>query len=871
MVRPGRSSAGSFCGKINSVRTAYSFLNKITGEILCKGMSSVRKKKKPTYENVIDCKIDLPPKGCPGIFPFEGCTNPTIQLDDIGTISCEGIISGRVLCDYQPLQGVTVTLTSSFAGLVFDDPTPVTDSTGRFSTRVTVAPGTPITPNVIVTATAVVIGKTISDSISVRVDCIQCKNPVLTLDPIPCPVDCKGTKIKGRLVCDGIVIGNAAIAFIIESTSNRVVITPNPTITQSDGRYMATLIPFPDVDETIRITATTKIGGLQVSSETREVTVRCVKCKNPAIRLNKLKKIDCRATISGKVTCDGVPQANVPVTLTGSRILMFQTPNPITDENGRFSSIVTVKKGTPFQTASYTVTAVIDGNTISATDTIKAGCKKCRKPKLTLEVPCDTVTCEETRVTGTLSCGGAPVKHAMISFTVTASTPDAVKVAPNPAFTDEGGRYATILRPRLGVMETILIKAMATIEGELIVATGEVTIDCRCKHPKIHIKEIKKLNCKGIISGCLSCEGFPLVNKEVTLSSPVITFKPKIVTTDENGEFSTLAFVPPNTPFREVPFTATAHIDGKAVSEMVFVYAGCLSCEKPKLTICVPDCIECVGAAVTGKFTCNGRPVGNVGIKLKVTPDVATITPNIIETNAKGEYAAVLTPDSHISKEAVIQATALIKGKEMTLEKKTVKIHCTCPHPKIELEEMDAIDCYVDVREEEGCDGEFELNPTHEKETAEDDEKCSSGDIEESSNTSFQAVPCNEESTSIKGKKISGESQKYKNPKLSLNVPVVVNCSGACITGKVKCDNTKQIEVYFEVLEEHLKNLIKPNPAISDEDGNYSADIIPKHGMNECITIRAFIFWKGKKIVSHPKCTILTCSPKQNTSYSDDD
>ncbi|MFP3360854.1 hypothetical protein R0K17_26430, partial [Planococcus sp. SIMBA_143] len=72
-----------------------------------------------------------------------------------------------------------------------------------------------------------------------------------------------------------------------------------------------------------------------------------MKCKNPSIKLKKLKKIDCQATVSCKVTCDGVPQANIPVTLTGSSILKFQTPEPITDEDGRFSSVVTVKKGTP--------------------------------------------------------------------------------------------------------------------------------------------------------------------------------------------------------------------------------------------------------------------------------------------------------------------------------------------------------------------------------------------------------------------------------------------------------------------------------------------------------------------------------------------
>lgn len=826
---------------------------------MCKGMSSMRKKKKPMNGKVIDCKIDLPPRGCPGIFPFEGCTNPTIQLDDIGIISCEGIISGRVLCDYQPLQGVTVTLSSSFPGLVFEDDTSVTDSTGRFSTRVTVPLGTPITPNVQITATAVVIGKTISDTIFVRVDCIFCKNPVLTLEPIPCPVGCKGTQIRGRLVCDGQAIGNAAISFIIESASNRVVITPNPAITQSDGRYTATLVPFPDVDETIRITAVTKIGGLKVVSITREVSVRCVKCKNPEIKLNKLKKIDCRSTISGKVTCDGVPQANVPVTLTGSSLLMFQTPNPVTDENGRFSSVVTVKKGTPFQTASYTATAVIDGKTISATDTVIAGCKKCRNPKLTLEVPCETVTCHGTKLSGRLTCDGAPIKNARISFTVTASEPDAVEIDPNPAFTDEEGRYVTELCPRLGVHETIMIKATATVYGEQVVASREVTIDCRCKHPKIHIKENKKLNCKGIISGCLSCEGFPLANKEVSFSSPVLTFKPSVVTTDENGEFSTLSFVPPNTPFREVPFTATAVVDGKAVSEMVFVYAGCLKCEKPKLTLCVPDCVECEGAAITGKFTCNGRPVANVGIELNVTPEVASITPDKIKTNAKGEYEAVLTPDSHVSGKAVVQATALIEGKEIIVEEKIIKIHCTCPHPKDDRDEMEPIDCCEESSGDGECDsgarddGEGEwMRPLPEKKA------------HENTNSDF-TVTSSEEDDSIPAEpeKISIESKDLVNPVVTLEVPVIVSCKGGCLTGKVQCEDMKQIEVYFEVLEEHLKSIIKPNPAIPDEDGNYSADIIPKHGMTECITIRAFIFWKGKRIISHPGCTILACSTKK--------
>lgn len=116
--------------------------------------------------------------------------------------------------------------------------------------------------------------------------------------------------------------------------------------------------------------------------------------------------------------------------------------------------------------------------------------------------------------------------------------------------------------------------------------------------------------------------------------------------------------------------------------------------------------------------------------------------------------------------------------------------------------------------------------------------------------------------TFMKKRKIS-DFKETAHPCLSLNVPVVVSCRGGCLTGKVQCEDMKQIEVYFEVLEEHLKSLIMPNPAIPDKDGNYAADITPKHGMTESITIRAFIFWKGKRIVSHPGCTILACSSKK--------
>ncbi|RBP06156.1 hypothetical protein DET59_103288 [Rossellomorea aquimaris] len=642
----------------------------------------VRKKKKPILGKVIDCKIDLPPRGCPGIFPFEGCTNPIIQLDQKGMISCEGIISGRVLCDYQPLQGVTVTLSSSFTGLVFDNETPVTDSTGRFSTRVTVAPGTSIIPNVIVTATAMVIGKTIKDSISVRVDCIKCKHPELMLDPIKEPVGCKGAKLSGRLLCDGRAIGNAAISFIIESPSKRIVITPNPAITQSDGKFTATLVLFPDVKETITITAITKLGGKKVTSETREVKVRCVKCENPDIKVTNLKKIDCRAIVSGKVTCDGVPQANVPVTLTGSPILKYKPPVPVTNEKGEFSAVVKVKNGTKFQSAFYKAEAKVDGKTVSDTDRVIAGCNKCEKPKLTLEVPCEVIPCKGTKLTGQLTCDGTPIRHAAIKIAIIDSSPGAVEVNPNPARTNEHGEYETMITPVSGKSEDISIQA-TTIFGDTVIKSmiKTVKIHCQCKEPTIELDHIKEIDCCGKVSGKVCCDKKPLHDVKVKLSSPTLHFDPHVVSTDEHGRFTSDAKVPPNTPFKDVIYSASIVIEDEEIVEKAFVYAGCRKCSEVKLIFKVPPYVGCKGARLTGRVLCDSRPLEDIKVHFEVKEEhyKGVIAPNPAITDEEGNYSAKIISEYGMHDRISIQAYVVMDGKKISTKPYEVHIKCVCP------------------------------------------------------------------------------------------------------------------------------------------------------------------------------------------------
>ncbi|MFW0782870.1 hypothetical protein ACM6N5_21905, partial [Rossellomorea marisflavi] len=79
----------------------------------------------------------------------------------------------------------------------------------------------------------------------------------------------------------------------------RVVVNPNPAITQNDGTYSATVVPFIRINETITIVASTRIGGIEVVSEVRQLTVRCMKCVNPVIFIKKVSTINCDGVISG--------------------------------------------------------------------------------------------------------------------------------------------------------------------------------------------------------------------------------------------------------------------------------------------------------------------------------------------------------------------------------------------------------------------------------------------------------------------------------------------------------------------------------------------------------------------------------------------
>lgn len=636
--------------------------------------------KKDNVENL--CIQKLAPKGCPDIFPAD-CINPMIQLDQIVAISCTGTITGRVLCDMRPLSLQIVELSSSFPGLIFANPRPVTNRFGQFTTTVTIPRGTPITPNVIITASTEINGRTDTTSITTRVGCIVCQNPTLTINAITEVVTCQGAQISGRLTCDGQSIPSAAISFTVQSSSGRVVVNPNPSITGVNGEYTATLLPFRGVDETITLTATTTVGGIVVSTTPQSIRVICPPCDNPTIDLDEVMQISCNGTLSGRLTCNGTPIPNVPVTFSGNPILNFTTPTSVTDQNGEFSSAVTVAPGTPNQTVSYTATATPFGIPVSATGTVIAGCENCTNPILTLNVPAETVGCEGAQITGQLTCDGQPISGAPISFTIFPPQAEVI-ISPNPAITGADGTYTATILPSVGASELITIQA-STIVGGIPTSspTRNVLVDCECVNPIIQLDNPSPISCSKPITGRVLCEGTPVPNVEVTLSSSLVEFTPSQVLTDQNGEFQSLATVPFGTDVQEgVPITASAEVNNIPISTTAYVRASCLECANPSLTLVPPGIVVgCDGAPINGTLLCDGSPVAGIPVFFTVASpgNNVFVNPNPAITQADGSYTATVQPAVGAVETVTITASATVGGQDVTAGPVNVSVDCPFP------------------------------------------------------------------------------------------------------------------------------------------------------------------------------------------------
>jgi hypothetical protein len=179
-----------------------------------------------------------------------------IDLFEHEPITCDGFVDGRVFCGGTLIEGAVVTLTSSPNILIFDPNPTVTDDAGTFFSGVSVPSGTP-SQTVIITATTIVNGQVLSDSINVVVDCPP-EACILTLT-VPPNITCTGT-ITGNISCGGTGFEGAQIFF--NSDPDILTFNMNPAISDPSGNFTTTVtVPNDTPLSSVDITATTTVNG----------------------------------------------------------------------------------------------------------------------------------------------------------------------------------------------------------------------------------------------------------------------------------------------------------------------------------------------------------------------------------------------------------------------------------------------------------------------------------------------------------------------------------------------------------------------------------------------------------------------------------
>ncbi|NDI33155.1 hypothetical protein [Chengkuizengella sediminis] len=295
------------------------------------------------------------------------CPTPSITLNVPEEIECEGTISGTVTLNGSPVEGAEVFFSSSDTTVISFDPNPATtDENGEYTATVSIKTGTQSTTATI-TASTTVNNIPVSDMQSTT---ISCPTPSITLN-VPEEIECEGT-ISGTVTLNGSPVEGAEVFF---SSSDTTVISfdPNPATTDENGEYTATASITPGTESTpATITASTTVNDIPVS-DTQSTTISCL---TPSITLNVPEEIECQGTITGTVTENGSPVEGAEVSFSSSEpdSVSF-SPNPATtDENGDYSSTVTISPDTESTTATITASTTVNNIPVSATESTTISC-----------------------------------------------------------------------------------------------------------------------------------------------------------------------------------------------------------------------------------------------------------------------------------------------------------------------------------------------------------------------------------------------------------------------------------------------------------------------------------------------------------------
>lgn len=268
----------------------------------------------------------------------------------------------------------------------------------------------------------------------------------------------------------------------------------------------------------------------EVSVNRENVDFTCTPCD---VHLFVPADIICSRNVTGKVVCGGAPVEGVEVSFSSTSGAVTFAPNLVlTDENGDFSTVVTVAPGTN-ESITITATAAIDGDEYSSTlPTIV----QCPLEECSLEVFApENIECDGV-IEGIVRCGGDLIEGAVVNLV---SDNANVTLNPGTILTDSNGQFLSGISVEPGTTASVQITISTIANGQTLLEVIEINVDCPDVACTISLDVPPLIDCNETLTGIVECDGVPQGGVEVFFSSfpQDITITPNPAITLGDGSF----------------------------------------------------------------------------------------------------------------------------------------------------------------------------------------------------------------------------------------------------------------------------------------------------------------------------------------------
>ncbi len=194
------------------------------------------------------------------------------------------------------------------------------------------------------------------------------------------------------------------------------------------------------------------------------------------------------------------------------------------------------------------------------------------------------------QLSGTVTCSGAPVAGASVSFTSSLAGTGSVSIAPNPATTDAAGNYTSTMTADPGTSGTVTVTTSTTVNGTPISASQSTSVNCPCV-PNINLLITSVNACTFQISGTVTCSGAPIAGTSVSFTTSLtgtgsVSIDPNPATTDASGNYTSTVTAAPGTS-STVTVTASTTVNETPISASQSSSINCPSA--PPVITCPAD------------------------------------------------------------------------------------------------------------------------------------------------------------------------------------------------------------------------------------------------------------------------------------------